>query len=115
MDCTINHSMMSNLISKYLNKEIGKPEAIELLINGFVLEEVLTSNDELLMDSYFAIKHLTEVGFETTNAELLYLLNCFTGKISFSHDDKERFMISSGYKPATVTILEKQKPDIGVK
>lgn len=89
------HLIMGNILSKYLNKEIGKEETIESLINNFSLEEILGTNDELLIDSFFAIKQMTEVGFETTNSELVYLKNCFDGRSIFSRVDKGKFIINN--------------------
>lgn len=84
---------MRELIEKYLNSVLTKEEIIDLLINKYHLEEIIEMNSELLVDSYIAIKHLTEEGFETTNAELIYLQHCLGGTREFSREDRDRFII----------------------
>ena len=86
-------SFMRELIARYLNSELSKDEVIDLLINKYHLEEIIEMDSELLVDSYIAIKHLIEEGFETTNAELIYLKYCLEGTREFSREDRDRFII----------------------
>jgi len=72
--------VLSDIVNNFLEKKIDADETIEQLITRIDPLEVYKLDNELLItDCYFAIKHLTENGYETTIRELQYFRECFAG------------------------------------
>lgn len=86
--------ILNEIIENYLIGRYDRLKAVDRLITTINPEEIydLESNP-LITDCYFAIKHLTEKGYETTNAELVYLRDCIKGTREYNLDEKNRFIL----------------------
>lgn len=83
--------ILAEIIKKYLSKSIDEHQTVMELVMRLNPEEIYNITDEpMITDCYFAIKHLEEEGFETTKAELQYFLECFTGIRQYNLDEKNK-------------------------
>jgi hypothetical protein len=81
---------LKDLISAYLNSVFNRDEMYRRLINILSPAEVADIDDELLIDSYFAIYYMFEEFCEVSDAEFVYLKNCLEGKLLFSTDERNK-------------------------
>jgi hypothetical protein len=81
------------IIENYLTGRYDRTKAIDVLITTIRPEEIYNlESSPLITDCYFAIKHLTENGYETADAELVYLRDCIKGIREYNLDEKNRFI-----------------------
>jgi hypothetical protein len=86
--------VLSDIVNNFLEKKIDADETIEQLITRIDPLEVYKLDNELLItDCYFAIKHLTENGYETTIRELQYFRECFAGQRLYDINEKNKFIL----------------------
>lgn len=87
-------SNLNEIIENYLSGRYDKAKAVERLIMTIKPEEIYDlESSPLITDCYFAIKHLTEKGFETTDTELNYLRDCINGIREYNLDGKNEFIL----------------------
>jgi hypothetical protein len=85
---------LNEIIENYLIGRYDRLKAVDRLIATINPEEIYNlESNPLITDCYFAIKHLTEKGFETTNSELVYLRDCIKGIREYNLDEKNRFIL----------------------
>lgn len=81
--------VMKNIIEGYLNSDYDADESVERLIRNVDIEKIYDERTELIVtDCYFSIKHLTEEGYETCKAELLYFKDCINGIRKYDMNEK---------------------------
>lgn len=80
--------ILEELIIKYLDKRDSDSTILELITKLDCEQIYSISNDLIITDCYFAIKHLNEDGFQTQDVELKYFLDCFQGKKQYNLSDK---------------------------
>lgn len=76
------------LIKKYLFDGIEKTIIVEELLKKIDSEEIYKLDDFIISDCFFAIKHITEDKFETSNEELKYFLECFEEGRKYDIEEK---------------------------
>jgi hypothetical protein len=85
--------VLNEIIEDYLIGKYDRSKAVDKLITSIKPEEIYDlGTNPLITDCYFAIKHLTEKGFETTTDELVYLRDCIKGIREYNLDVKNRFI-----------------------
>lgn len=89
-------ALFKELLEEYLSNRMTKDEIVVKLVQEIDLREILNTNDELIINSYFALKYLGD-DYETTEDELKYLYECLNGKRVFSQEERNQFIID-GYK-----------------
>ncbi|EYE87134.1 hypothetical protein Q428_15080 [Fervidicella metallireducens AeB] len=89
----------NEIIENYLNGRYDRLKAVERLITTIQPEEIYDiESSPLITDCYFAIKHLTEKDFETTNTELVYLRDCINGIREYSMEEKNKLILHEKHK-----------------
>lgn len=87
--------VLSRIVHEYVNRNLDNKLAVEELIKRLNPEEIYEiEDDKEIVDCYFAIKHLCEVGYETTFAEIVYFDECFNGKRKYLADEKSNFILN---------------------
>jgi hypothetical protein len=85
--------VLNEIIENYLIGRHDRLKAIDKLITSIDPGEVYDiESNPMITDCYFAIKHLTEEGYETTNAELIYLRDCINGVREYDMYEKNKFI-----------------------
>lgn len=88
------------LIKKIIDEEIEKDILLKQLMEKFDCAKIYESDDTLVSDSYFSIKHYA-TGEETfNNVEWVYLLECLQGKRNYSIEEKMNIMKRSTHRQA---------------
>jgi len=85
-------SVMKNIIMDYLDKKISNEEAAARLISIDSDKAISISSLRLVTDCYYAIKHLTETEFKTTDFELTYLIDCINGVREYDYVEKKKLI-----------------------
>ena len=50
---------------------------------------------DIISEAFVSLEHLTDEGFATSNAEILYLAECYEGKRKFSREEIRKFPIGN--------------------
>lgn len=77
-----------DIIEKILSQEKSKEEILEYIIANFNCEAIYNSDDVLITDVYFSLKHYAGGEEEISKREWLYFLECLKGKRKYSLEDK---------------------------
>ncbi|KJS13669.1 MAG: hypothetical protein VR67_03505 [Peptococcaceae bacterium BRH_c8a] len=92
-------TVLSNIIEKFLSKQIDVDEVQSCLVEEVDPDEIYEIEDNMLVtDCYFALKHLKETGYETSNAEIRYFLECLSGAREYSLEEKNRIILKNAEK-----------------
>jgi len=82
-------SIMNNIIDDYLNGKYSREEAVDKLFFSVDLDVIYCPDSEFMVtDCYYTIKHLTEIGYETTDFELAYFRDCINGVREYDLEEK---------------------------
>ena len=84
--------ILYQLVINFFNEKLSQGERAMMLIEKINMTDVLDLEDDFLNDTYFALKHFDEEVCKTTNAELLYLKECFEKKRKYSRDERDAFI-----------------------
>lgn len=82
------HRELKELIELVLRGDIEKNNLLERIINSFDCEKIYDSDDELLTDSFFTLKHYASNEEIINDEEWLYFLDCLDGKRKYSMKEK---------------------------
>ena len=84
---------MKNIIEDYLDNKCDSVETVDKLIHVINLDVIYApGTDMMTTDCYYAIKHLTETGYETTKVELAYFRDCINGMRIYDVDEKNELI-----------------------
>jgi hypothetical protein len=87
-------TVLNEVIDSFLEKKIDKDEVVRQLNIRLNPEEIYNLDNEFMVtDCYFAIKHLTEDGYETTLKELQYFRECFLGRRLYDLNEKNEYIL----------------------
>ena len=78
------------IIEKVLNEEIDKENLEECLIDSLDCEKIYESDDKLLTDAFFSLKHYASGEEEFSKNEWLYFKACLQGERKYNVDEKMR-------------------------
>lgn len=95
MDATNKNALfiMRDIINRYLDGQLSREEAVETVFFSVDLDLIHCTNPEIMVtDCYYTIKHLTEIGYETTDFELVYFRDCIDGKMVYNLDEKNKLL-----------------------
>jgi len=88
--------VMRDIIEGYLNDKYGDEIAVDMLSQIDKDDVHSYASPSMLLDCYYAIKHLTAIGFETTIDELKYFRDCLCGKREYNSAEKEALLYERG-------------------
>jgi len=89
---------MKSIIQNYLNQDTTRAQAVEHLINKVDIDFILNLDVEsepdnfIITDCYWAIKHLLENCFETSNEELQYFNECLNNRRVYNIIEKNKIL-----------------------
>ena len=85
------------LLNDYLNSAISRDEMHKTLLIIQSPAEIADNNDELIIESYFALYHMDEVFCEVSDTEFEYLRDCLEGKRPFSKYERDKIISRRTY------------------
>ena len=83
------------VIEKVLKGDINKHILMEYLINNFDCEKIYDSNEEVVTDAFFALKHYASGEEDVCEDEWLYFLECLTGRREYNMEEKMSIITES--------------------
>ncbi len=86
------HEKLKVIIESLLKGNVDKYTLMEYILNNFDCEEIYDSNDNVVTDSFFTLKHYASGEEEINNEEWLYFLDCLEGKREYDIEEKMRIM-----------------------
>lgn len=87
-----NYEELKKILFLIMKKEISPEEVDDLLVHKVDCVEIYSSDDTLLTDLYFTIKHFALGEEEITEKELEYFKECIDGKRKHSFEDMDEFI-----------------------
>ena len=76
------------IIKKILDEDFEKNLLMENLLDVFDCEKIYDSDDELLTDIYFTLKHYASGEEDIRKEEWQYFLECMSGKREYNTEEK---------------------------
>ncbi len=78
------------IIEKIINGNIEKNLLGEYLMDKFDCEKIYDSDDEMVTDIFFTLKHYMSGEEDISKNEWMYFLDCLLGKCKYSIEEKMR-------------------------
>lgn len=85
--------ILSNIVNSYISGSFDSIKAIQKLMDSIEPEEIYNSDNLMITDCYFAIKHLGEIGYETSHLEIEYFKECLEGLRQYSLEEKNNYIL----------------------
>ena len=82
------HNEMEKIIEKVVKGDIDKNVLMEYLIDDFDCEKIYDSDEELITDAFFTLKHYANGEEEVSKDEWMYFLECLAGKREYNMETK---------------------------
>lgn len=82
------HNEMEKIIEKVVKGDIDKNVLMEYLIDDFDCEKIYDSDEELITDVFFTLKHYASGEEEVSKDEWMYFLECLAGKREYNMETK---------------------------
>ena len=79
------------LTKEFLREDLSNAEKEKKLIKNISMTEAMELN-QFLCHTYFALKHYEEESDKTTNAELMYYIDCFEGRKIFNIEERDEII-----------------------
>lgn len=76
------------IIEKILKEDFEKNLLVEYLINIIDCEKIYDTDDEMVTDIFFTLKHYASGEEEVGKNEWKYFLDCLCGKCKYSVEEK---------------------------
>lgn len=67
---------------------MNKYEIMEYLINNFDCEKIYESDEELVTDAFFTLKHYASSEEDVSEGEWMYFLECLAGRREYNMEEK---------------------------
>ncbi len=80
------------LISKFISGGITREEVAHEVAMEFSIDNAYDDNIELMENCEWALRHINEQDYWTTENELQYYLSCLKGDESFSVEARDRML-----------------------
>lgn len=90
MGLVMYHNEFIQIIEKILRENFDKNMLAEYLMDMFDCEKIYDSDDELITDVFFVLKHYASGEENVSKEELIFFLNCLLGKCEYSLEEKMR-------------------------
>ena len=79
---------MEKIIEKVVKGDIDKNVLMEYLIDDFDCEKIYDSDEELITDAFFTLKHYASGEEEVSKDEWMYFLECLAGEREYNIETK---------------------------
>ena len=79
---------MEKIIEKVVKGDIDKNVLMEYLIDDFDCEKIYDSDEELITDAFFTLKHYASGEEEVSKDEWMYFLECLAGEREYNMEAK---------------------------
>ena len=76
------------LIKKIVDKKLEKDKILEYLMDVVECDKIYDSDDEMVTDIYFTLKHYASGEEEISKEEWQYFLDCLSGKCEYNMEEK---------------------------
>ena len=90
------HNEMKKVIEKVVKGNIDK----YVLMDYFDCEKIYDSDEELITDAFFTLKHYAGGEEEVSKDEWLYFLECLEGRREYNIEDKMRITTKPSHRQA---------------
>lgn len=82
------HNEIKKIIEGGVKGDIDKCVLMEYLIEDFDCEKIYDSDEELITDAFFTLKHYASGEEDISKDEWLYFLECLAGKREYNMEIK---------------------------
>lgn len=82
------HNELKEIIEEVVNGDIDRDALIDYLINNFDWEKIYDSNEIIVSDAFFTLKHYASGEEDVGEDEWLYFVECLSGKREFNIEEK---------------------------
>lgn len=76
------------IIKKVVDESVERNLLMEYLIDDFECDKIYDSDDEMLTDIYFSLKHYASGEEDIRKEEWQYFLDCLSGKREYNMEEK---------------------------
>lgn len=94
------HNEMKKVIEKVVKGNIDKYVLMDYLMDSFDCEKIYDSDEELITDAFFTLKHYAVGEEEVSKDEWLYFLECLEGRREYNIEDKMRITTKPSHRQA---------------
>lgn len=94
------HNEMKKVIEKVVKGNIDKYVLMDYLMDSFDCEKIYDSDEELITDAFFTLKHYASGEEEVSKDEWLYFLECLEGRREYNIEDKMRITTKPSHRQA---------------
>ena len=82
------HNEFVKIIEKVIDGNIEKNLLQDYLMDMFDCEKIYDSDDEIVSDVFFALKHYASGEEDVSKNEWMYFMDCLLGKCKYSIEEK---------------------------
>ncbi len=82
------HNKIKEVIEKVVKGSINKYELMEYLLDNFDCEKIYDSDEEVITDAFFTLKHYASSEEDVKENEWMYLLACLNGTHKYCVEEK---------------------------
>lgn len=86
------HEELKEIIELVLKGNVERYVLMEYILNNFDCEKIYDSNDKVVTDVFFTLKHYASGEEEISNKEWSYFLDCLEGKCEYNIEEKMRII-----------------------
>lgn len=83
------------LIRAVLNKTMSISEISKCIMSDFDCLSIYESEDQLVTDAFFALKHFVSGEENIREIEWIYFIKCFEGQCEYNLEQKMKFLADS--------------------
>lgn len=94
------HNEIKKIMEKLVKGDIDKYVLMEYLINNFDCEKIYDSDEEMITDAFFTLKHYASGEEDVSEGEWLYFLECLEGRREYNIEEKMRITIKPPHRQA---------------
>jgi hypothetical protein len=87
-------AFFAGTIEAYLAGRIDRKEVARVVVDNVGVDDI-SDQDKLLSSCHWALRHMNEDGYYTTDAEVRYYFECLSGTRVFSEADRDAAIIGT--------------------
>ena len=94
------HNEMKIIIEKVVKGDMDKYVLMEYLIDNFDCEKIYESDEEMITDAFFTLKHYASGEEDVCEKEWLYFLECLAGRREYNMEEKMSIITKPSHRQA---------------